>query len=120
MAAPAPAPEAGAAPPGFELIDELIYSVAPPKLVHPRTSRYDCGCRRKYRDGPICDGPECPNFATYVECIVGSCSKDRCCNKRFQRKQYADVAVFEVRCAWGASGVSGGGAPAGRRARGAG
>lgn len=87
--------EAGA---DFVFIEENEYRVPRTQRVHPRDESYGCGCRvGSSGGGDICVSSECINRASRTECIVGSCSKKRCGNKRIQRRTYADVAVIEVR-----------------------
>ena len=85
---------------GFKhLTDNEWVDVKRPERKHPRDPSYDCGCkaREKGGKGDICCSSSCLNWASHTECIVGSCSKRRCRNKRIQRKEYADVEVFDVR-----------------------
>ncbi|KAA0146340.1 hypothetical protein FNF29_08113 [Cafeteria roenbergensis] len=81
----------------FVFIDENEYRVPRTQRVHPRDESYGCGCRvGSSGGGEICVSSECINRASRTECIVGSCSKKRCGNKRIQRRTYADVAVIET------------------------
>lgn len=65
--------------------------------MHPRDETYQCGCRTRFTDGDsICNSDECINRSTKTECIVGSCSKARCRNKRFQLLQSANVALVDT------------------------
>ncbi len=81
----------------FVFIEENEYRVPRTQRVHPRDESYGCGCRvGSSGGGEICVSSECINRASRTECIVGSCSKKRCGNKRIQRRTYADVAVIEV------------------------
>eukprot|EP00936_MAST-01D_sp_MAST-1D-sp1_P000967 g967.t1 len=48
--------------------------------------------------GRACDGPDCLNFATCIECTPGDCPcGEHCCNQRFQRGERALFRVFRTR-----------------------
>jgi len=81
----------------FVFIGENEHRVPRKDRVHPKDPAYDCGCRaRATGTDPICDSDGCINRSSTTECMVGSCSKRRCMNKRIQRKEYSDIAVIDV------------------------
>jgi hypothetical protein len=91
---------------GWEEMDSLRYVCRSPVT----KVAAGCACRKLYRDAAvICDSVQCENFASFTEC--GQCSKDRCRNKRFQRREWKKLDVLEVRAA-----RRGGEGSAGRRA----
>eukprot|EP01038_Epipyxis_sp_PR26KG_P013587 gene13587-18237_t len=55
-----------------------------------------CNCRKIHSSGRICTDSTCLNFATQVECLIGSCDENRCQNNRFQTKKYSKLFVQEV------------------------
>ncbi|KKA26625.1 hypothetical protein TD95_002931 [Thielaviopsis punctulata] len=82
----------------FEVIPDCIY--ASKNMGNTDSDALDCDCRPKW-DNEVnlaCgeDG-DCINRATKCECVVDvSTCGDNCKNQRFQRKQYANVAVIKT------------------------
>lgn len=61
----------------------------------------ECDCYEEFHDGMnhACgENSDCINRLTLIECVnglCGSCGTD-CMNQRFQKRQYADIAVFQT------------------------
>lgn len=83
----------------YETVTELIYTARDRKaLTQEQAEEMSCACKLQEGEGPICCSEQCVNFSSRTECPLGTCSKKRCCNKRFQRQAWANVEKFAVRC----------------------
>lgn len=85
----------------FKCLEENQY--ANKKLGNAKHNEFmECDCYEEFEDGTnrACDeNSDCINRLTLIECVNGLCGScgDDCQNQRFQRKQYADVAVFQTK-----------------------
>lgn len=62
----------------------------------------ECDCFEDFSEGKnhACDeNSDCINRLTLIECVNGLCGAcgDDCQNQRFQKKEYADIAVFQTK-----------------------
>lgn len=82
----------------FQVIPDCLYGSR--NLGSTDNDSLDCDCREEWRDGEnfACgEESDCINRATKMECSAnaGNCGGG-CQNRRFQRKQYADVTVIKT------------------------
>ncbi|UKZ82293.1 histone methyltransferase set2 [Trichoderma virens FT-333] len=82
----------------FQVIPDCLYGSK--HLGSTDSDALDCDCREEWRDGEnfACgEDSDCINRATKMECSAdaGNCGGG-CQNRRFQRKQYADVTVIKT------------------------
>ncbi|KAL6889825.1 hypothetical protein HDV57DRAFT_344541 [Trichoderma longibrachiatum] len=82
----------------FQVIPDCLYGSK--NLGSTDNDALDCDCREEWRDGEnfACgEDSDCINRATKMECSAdaGNCGGG-CQNRRFQRKQYADVTVIKT------------------------
>ncbi|KAL7918945.1 hypothetical protein ACQKWADRAFT_302733 [Trichoderma austrokoningii] len=82
----------------FQVIPDCLYGSK--NLGSTDNDSLDCDCREEWRDGEnfACgEESDCINRATKMECSAnaGNCGGG-CQNRRFQRKQYADVTVIKT------------------------
>ncbi|KAL7788304.1 hypothetical protein V8C37DRAFT_239008 [Trichoderma ceciliae] len=82
----------------FQVIPDCLYGSK--HLGSTDSDALDCDCREEWRDGEnfACgEESDCINRATKMECSAnaGNCGGG-CQNRRFQRKQYADVTVIKT------------------------
>ncbi|KAF4980967.1 hypothetical protein FDECE_17773, partial [Fusarium decemcellulare] len=82
----------------FQVIPDCLYGSK--HLGSTDNDALDCECREEWRDGEnmACgEDSDCINRATKMECgaEAGNCGGG-CQNQRFQRKQYANVAVIKT------------------------
>eukprot|EP01138_Halocafeteria_seosinensis_P004665 gb/GECG01004771.1/.p1 GENE.gb/GECG01004771.1/~~gb/GECG01004771.1/.p1 ORF type:complete len:1590 (+),score=252.34 gb/GECG01004771.1/:1-4770(+) len=78
----------------FESIDELEYvNRKKALLTQDDALNLQCDCRTQFDDELICEDERCINYTSRTECPLGTCSKRRCGNKRFQKKQWKEVEV---------------------------
>ncbi|KAL3232066.1 Histone-lysine N-methyltransferase, H3 lysine-36 specific [Nakaseomyces bracarensis] len=81
--------------PDCEYADEFIGS-------YKSNDFMECDCYEDFQNGEnhACDeDSDCINRLTLIECVndlCGTCGDD-CQNQRFQRKQYAEIAVFKTK-----------------------
>ena len=83
----------------YETVEELVYVNRQKKFLTEEQAQLQmCSCKTREadKDGPICTSAQCENVASRTECPMGTCSKKRCQNKRFQRREWAQMEVFEV------------------------
>jgi hypothetical protein len=80
-------------------ISENVYTHRQPRLLD-RDDVSVCSCRKRSHGQPegtkICTDATCENVATSQECLIGFCSKSRCANQRFQRRQWLPVEIFDA------------------------
>ena len=84
----------------YETVEELLYVNRQKRFLTEEQAQLQmCSCKNREadKDGPICTSAQCENVASRTECPMGTCSKKRCQNKRFQRREWAKMEVFEVR-----------------------
>ncbi|KAL7910027.1 hypothetical protein GGI35DRAFT_352645 [Trichoderma velutinum] len=82
----------------FQVIPDCLYGSK--HLGSTDNDSLDCDCREEWKDGEnfACgEDSDCINRATKMECSAnaGNCGGG-CQNRRFQRKQYADVTVIKT------------------------
>ncbi len=83
----------------YETVDELVYVNRQKRFLTEEQAQLQmCACKTREpdSDAPICTSAQCENVASRTECPMGTCSKKRCRNKRFQRREWAKMEVFEV------------------------
>lgn len=85
---------------GFVNLEECLY--AKKRLGSAKNNEFmECDCFEDFHDGVnhACgEDSDCINRLTLIECVnglCGACGED-CQNQRFQKKQYADIAVFQT------------------------
>nr|XP_058913501.1 histone-lysine N-methyltransferase SETD2-like [Kogia breviceps] len=83
----------------FDLIEENVYLTERKKnKSHRDLKRMQCECTPLSKDeraqGEIACGEDCLNHLLMIECSSRCPNGDYCSNRRFQRKQYADVEVI--------------------------
>lgn len=84
----------------FETLDECTYT--PKSLGASKHNEFmECDCYEEIIDGTnhACgENSDCINRLTLIECVNGLCGScgDNCGNQRFQRKEYAEIAVFRT------------------------
>ncbi|EGR45981.1 uncharacterized protein TRIREDRAFT_80732 [Trichoderma reesei QM6a] len=82
----------------FQVIPDCLYGSK--NLGSTDSDALDCDCREEWRDGEnfACgEDSDCINRATKMECSADSANcGGGCQNRRFQRKQYADVTVIKT------------------------
>lgn len=83
---------------------EMIACTYVPKyLGNSKHEFMECDCYEQYKDGKnlACgENSDCINRLTLIECVNGLCSHScgtDCQNQRFQKRQYADVSVFQTK-----------------------
>lgn len=85
----------------FKCLDECQY--ANKRLGNAKHNEFmECDCYEEFEDGTnrACDeNSDCINRLTLIECVNGLCGScgDDCQNQRFQKKEYADIAVFQTK-----------------------
>lgn len=85
----------------FKNLEECLY--ASKRLGSSKNNEFmECDCYEEFSDGVnhACDeNSDCINRLTLIECVNGLCGScgDDCQNQRFQRKQYADIAIFQTK-----------------------
>lgn len=81
----------------FEPIDDLDYVNRKKNLLTQDDAlNLQCDCRKQFDDEEICADERCINYSSRTECPLGTCSKRRCQNKRFQKRQWKEVEVTPV------------------------
>eukprot|EP00062_Callorhinchus_milii_P025244 gi/632986012/ref/XP_007910004.1/ PREDICTED: histone-lysine N-methyltransferase SETD2 isoform X2 [Callorhinchus milii] len=98
--------KSGVMPPYFELIDENLYLTERKKSKsHRDIKRMQCECMLSKEDrerGVLACGEDCLNRLLMIECSSRCLHGEFCTNRRFQRRQYADVEVILTeRKGWG-------------------
>ncbi|XP_055520671.1 histone-lysine N-methyltransferase SETD2 isoform X2 [Leucoraja erinacea] len=93
-------------PPYFELIDENLYLTERKKSKsHRDIKRMQCECvlpREDRERGELACGEDCLNRLLMIECSSRCLHGEYCTNRRFQRRQYADVdVILTERKGWG-------------------
>nr|7EA8_L Chain L, Histone-lysine N-methyltransferase SETD2 [Homo sapiens] len=83
----------------FDLIEENVYLTERKKnKSHRDIKRMQCECTPLSKDeraqGEIACGEDCLNRLLMIECSSRCPNGDYCSNRRFQRKQHADVEVI--------------------------
>lgn len=85
----------------FQNLEECSYALK--RLGTAKNNEFmECDCFEDFSEGinHACDeNSDCINRLTLIECVnglCGACGED-CQNQRFQRKQYADIAVFQTK-----------------------
>ncbi|XP_078064680.1 uncharacterized protein LOC144490864, partial [Mustelus asterias] len=96
----------GLMPPYFELIEENLYLTERKKSKsHRDIKRMQCECLLSREDrerGELACGEDCLNRLLMIECSSRCLHGEYCTNRRFQRRQYADVEVILTeRKGWG-------------------
>ncbi|XP_062913227.1 histone-lysine N-methyltransferase SETD2 isoform X2 [Mobula hypostoma] len=96
----------GMMPPYFELIEENLYLTERKKSKsHRDIKRMQCECvlsREDRERGELACGEDCLNRLLMIECSSRCLHGEYCTNRRFQRRQYADVEVILTeRKGWG-------------------
>uniref|UniRef100_UPI00398F3474 histone-lysine N-methyltransferase SETD2 n=1 Tax=Pristiophorus japonicus TaxID=55135 RepID=UPI00398F3474 len=96
----------GMMPPYFELIEENLYLTERKKSKsHRDIKRMQCECLLSREDrerGELACGEDCLNRLLMIECSSRCLHGEYCTNRRFQRRQYADVEVILTeRKGWG-------------------
>uniref|UniRef100_H3AEJ3 [histone H3]-lysine(36) N-trimethyltransferase n=1 Tax=Latimeria chalumnae TaxID=7897 RepID=H3AEJ3_LATCH len=86
-------------PPYFDLIEENMYLTERKKCkTHRDIKRMQCECsvltREERAQGEVACGEDCLNRLLMIECSSRCPNGDYCSNRRFQRKQHADVEVI--------------------------
>ncbi|QLL30390.1 hypothetical protein HG536_0A02070 [Torulaspora globosa] len=85
----------------FENLEECSYALK--RLGSAKNNEFmECDCFEDFSEGfnHACDeNSDCINRLTLIECVNGLCGScgDDCQNQRFQKKQYADIAVFQTK-----------------------
>ncbi|CDH16462.1 probable Histone-lysine N-methyltransferase, H3 lysine-36 specific [Zygosaccharomyces bailii ISA1307] len=85
----------------FKCLDECQY--ANKRLGNAKHNEFmECDCYEEFEDGTnrACDeNSDCINRLTLIECVNGLCGScgDDCQNQRFQKREYADIAVFQTK-----------------------
>uniref|UniRef100_A0A8C9P735 Histone-lysine N-methyltransferase SETD2 n=1 Tax=Spermophilus dauricus TaxID=99837 RepID=A0A8C9P735_SPEDA len=92
-------PQRGKMPCYFDLIEENVYLTERKKnKSHRDIKRMQCECTPLSKDeraqGEIACGEDCLNRLLMIECSSRCPNGDYCSNRRFQRKQHADVEVI--------------------------
>ncbi|XP_052080137.1 uncharacterized protein LOC127718205 isoform X2 [Mytilus californianus] len=84
-------------PPTFELLDENLYLSEKKKSKKMKRMLCDCTItdEEKKCNVDAC-GEDCLNRMLYIECGSRCQCGDFCTNKRFQKRQFADVAAFRT------------------------
>uniref|UniRef100_A0A8C9BA53 [histone H3]-lysine(36) N-trimethyltransferase n=1 Tax=Phocoena sinus TaxID=42100 RepID=A0A8C9BA53_PHOSS len=91
----------------FDLIEENVYLTERKKnKSHQDIKRMQCECTPLSKDeraqGEIACGEDCLNRLLMIECSSHCPNGNYCSNRRFQRKQHADVEViFTEKKGWG-------------------
>lgn len=84
----------------FVSLNECLY--ASKRLGSAKNNEFmECDCFEDFSEGVnrACDeDSDCINRLTLIECVNGLCGScgDDCQNQRFQKRQYADIAVFQT------------------------
>ncbi|XP_053569697.1 histone-lysine N-methyltransferase SETD2 isoform X2 [Bombina bombina] len=86
-------------PPFFDLIEENVYLTERKKnKCHRDIKRMQCECpplsKEERAQGKVSCGEDCLNRLLMIECSSRCPNGDYCSNRRFQRKQHADVEVL--------------------------
>lgn len=85
----------------FENLEDCIY--ANKRIGTFKNNDFmECDCYEEFSDGAnhACDeDSDCINRLTLIECVNDLCSTcgDNCQNQRFQKKQYAPIAIFKTK-----------------------
>ncbi|XP_068091315.1 histone-lysine N-methyltransferase SETD2 isoform X2 [Hyperolius riggenbachi] len=97
----------GKMPPYFDLIEENVYLTERKKnKSHRDIKRMQCECpllsKEERAQGDVACGDDCLNRLLMIECSSRCPNGDYCSNRRFQRKQHADVeAILTDKKGWG-------------------
>ncbi|XP_018429703.1 PREDICTED: histone-lysine N-methyltransferase SETD2-like, partial [Nanorana parkeri] len=97
----------GKMPPYFDLIEENVYLTERKKnKCHRDIKRMQCECpllsKEERSQGEVACGEDCLNRLLMIECSSRCPNGDYCSNRRFQRKQHADVeAILTEKKGWG-------------------
>uniref|UniRef100_A0A6P8QJU7 [histone H3]-lysine(36) N-trimethyltransferase n=1 Tax=Geotrypetes seraphini TaxID=260995 RepID=A0A6P8QJU7_GEOSA len=89
----------GKMPPYFDLIEENVYLTERKKnKTHRDIKRMQCECsllsKEERAQGAVACGEDCLNRLLMIECSSRCPNGEYCSNRRFQKKQHADVEVI--------------------------